>query len=72
MGCTDGSMRIFEYPSLEELYSETSHYGQCNTLDQHPRGGYAYPSPILALILTMSWLATWPPAGTMLFWECGT
>lgn len=38
VGCTDGSMRIFEYPSLREMHVETAHSGQCNTLGVHPRG----------------------------------
>lgn len=40
IGGTDGSMRIFDYPSLNERHVETCHSGQCNTLDVHPRGNY--------------------------------
>ncbi|KAG8832133.1 hypothetical protein FRC17_001966 [Serendipita sp. 399] len=36
-GCTDGSLRIVGYPSLQEIHMENSHNGQCNTLDVHPR-----------------------------------
>ncbi|KIM25145.1 hypothetical protein M408DRAFT_220591 [Serendipita vermifera MAFF 305830] len=39
-GCTDGSLKILEYPSLQLLHSNLSHFGQCNSLGQHPRGNY--------------------------------
>lgn len=38
ISCTDGSIRIFDYPSLKEVHMEQCHGGQCNTLDVHPRG----------------------------------
>jgi THO complex subunit 3 len=72
MGCTDGSMRIFEYPSLKELYSETSHYGQCNTLDQHPRGKYVCRLCTLTRILTLksySYIATGGNDAILAIWD---
>jgi len=36
---SDGWIRVLEYPSLNQWDAFKGHWGQCNTIDIHPRGG---------------------------------
>ena len=36
---SDGWIRVLEYPSLRQWDAFKGHWGQCNTIDIHPRGG---------------------------------
>lgn len=36
---SDGWIRVLEYPSLKQWDAFKGHWGQCNTIDIHPRGG---------------------------------
>ena len=69
---SDGWIRVLEYPSLKQWDAFKGHWGQCNTIDIHPRGGYGdvfFYVDYCVLLTSYSIIATGGTDSTINVWN---